>query len=49
MITFRPARTVKIISDPQMTWTLDGEKAEGHAEILMENLHHAVRIVKRVD
>ena len=48
-ITFRPARTVKIVSDPQMTWTLDGEKAEGHAEILMENLHHAVRIVKRVD
>jgi hypothetical protein len=32
-----------------MNWTLDGEKAEGHSEILMENLHHAVRIVKRVD
>ena len=49
MITFRPARTVKIFTDPQMAWTLDGEKAEGHEEILMENLHHAVRIVKRVD
>ncbi len=49
MITFRPARTVKITTDPQMTWTLDGEKAEGHTEILMENLHHAVRIIKRVD
>ena len=49
MITFRPARTVKIFTDPQMNWTLDGEKAEGHSEILMENLHHAVRIVKRVD
>ena len=49
MITFRPARTVKITTDPQMTWTLDGEKEEGHSEILVENLHHAVRIVKRTE
>ena len=49
MITFRPARTVKITVDPAMTWTLDGEKAEGHSEILVENLHHAVRIMKRVN
>ena len=48
MITFRPARSVKITVDPAMTWTLDGEKAEGHSEILVENLHHAVRIMKRV-
>ena len=49
MITFRPARSVKITVDPAMTWTLDGEKAEGHSEILVENLHHAVRIMKRVN
>ena len=49
MITFRPARTVKITVDPAMTWTLDGEKAEGSSEILVENLHHAVRIMKRVN
>ena len=49
MITFRPARSVKITVDPAMTWTLDGEKAEGHREILVENLHHAVRIMKRVN
>jgi molecular chaperone DnaK len=49
MITFRPARTVKITTDPQMTWTLDGEKEEGHSEILVENLHHAGRIVKRTE
>ena len=48
MITFRPARKVKITVDPDMTWTLDGEKAEGSSEILVENLHHAVRIMKRV-
>ena len=49
MITFRPARSVKITSDPSMAWTLDGEKAEGYGEFLVENLHHAVRIVKRRD
>ena len=48
MITFRPARTVKITTDPFMAWTLDGEKADGCSEILVENLHHAVQIVKRV-
>ena len=49
MITFRPARSVKIIADPFMAWTLDGEKADGYREVMVENLHHAVRIVKRVD
>ena len=49
MITFRPAKSVKITTDPLMTWTLDGEKAQGDGEILVENLHHAVQIVKRVE
>ena len=49
MITFRPARTIKITADPFMAWTLDGEKADGYQEILVENLHHALQIVKRVD
>ena len=47
MITFRPARSVKITTEPDMTWTLDGEKAEGYSEIAVENLHHAIRIVTR--
>ena len=49
MITFRSAKTVKITADPGMNWTLDGEKEDGHAEVTVENLHHAVRIVKRVE
>ena len=49
MITFRPAKSVKITADPFMAWTLDGEKADGYREVMVENLHHAVRIVKRVD
>ena len=47
MITFRPAKTVKITADPFMAWTLDGEKADGYREITVENLHHAVQIVQR--
>jgi len=49
MITFLPARKIRITMDPFMAWTLDGEKADGYEEILVENLHHAVRIVKRVE
>ena len=49
MITFRPARAVKILADPSMAWTLDGEKADGYREIPVENLHHAVKIMKRVN
>ena len=48
MITFRSARTVMISADPGMDWTLDGEKEEGHAEVYVENLHHAVKIMKQV-
>lgn len=48
MITFGSARTVKITADPGMNWTLDGEKEDGHKEVTVENLHHAIRIMKRV-
>ena len=49
MITFLPARKIKITTDPFMAWTLDGEKADGYQEITVENLHHAIRIMKRVE
>lgn len=47
MITFRSARSVKIYADPEMPWTLDGEKEDGHGEIMVENLHHAIRLMQR--
>ena len=49
MITFRSAKFVKIFADPDMNWTLDGEKEDGHREVTVENLHHAIRLVKRVE
>lgn len=47
MITFRSAREIKITADPDMPWTLDGEREEGHGSIQVENLHHAVHIIHR--
>jgi len=30
-----------------MPWTLDGEKEEGHEEITAENVHHAIRLIRK--
>ena len=49
MITFCSAREVKIYADPDMPWTLDGEREDGHAEILAKNIHHAFRLMQRVE
>ena len=49
MITFRSAKKVRIFADPRMPWTLDGEREEGHAQVDAENVHHAIRLIKRVD
>ena len=48
MITFRSAEKIKVIADPSMPWTLDGEREDGHSEVDVENLHLAVRILQRV-
>ena len=48
MITFRSAKHVVIYANPEMLWTLDGEKEEGHEEVEARNLHHAIRLMKRV-
>lgn len=48
MITFRPAERVRIFADPQMPWTLDGEKADGSEQIEVENLHLAIRLMQKV-
>ena len=46
MMTFRSAREVKIHADADMSWSLDGEKAQGQEVIPIANLHHAIRLVK---
>ncbi len=47
MMTFRSAREIRIYADPDIPWTLDGEKEAGHGEVLVENLHHAIRLMQR--
>ena len=47
MITFRSARSVRIFADREMPWTLDGEREDGHEEVMAENLHHAVRLIQK--
>ena len=48
MITFRSAKKVRVFADPDMPWTLDGEREEGHAMVEAENMHHAIRLIQRV-
>ena len=49
MITFGATRRVRVFTEADMPWTLDGEKFEGQAEIEVENLHHAIRLMQRVN
>ena len=46
MITFRSARSVTVTTDPEMPWTLDGEMEPGHDRVTVENVHHAIRLMK---
>ena len=46
-VTFRSVSSMKVYPDPEMPWTLDGEKAEGGECIQVKNLHHAISLVHR--
>lgn len=45
MITFRSANEIKIVANPEMPWTLDGEKADGRETITVYNLHQKMKLV----
>lgn len=40
-------KKAEITADPQMPWTLDGER-NGHREVEVENLHHAISLIKKI-
>ena len=46
MLTFRSASRIRIWADPQMPWTLDGEREDGHEYVEAENLYRAIRLIK---
>lgn len=47
MITFRSGSEIRITADPNMPWTLDGEREDGHREIRVVNNHLAYRLVQK--
>ena len=47
MITFMSAPKLRILTNGEMPWSLDGERAEGSREIMVENLHLAMRMIVR--
>ena len=48
MITFQRAKHIRVFANADMPWTLDGEREEGHEQVEAVNLHHAIRLMKRV-
>lgn len=48
MITFRSASKIKVCAPADVPWTLDGEREDGHSEVQVENLHHAIRLMQKV-
>lgn len=47
MITFLSTTHVQVLGEPDMTWTLDGERAGGNAGIQIENLRHAIQLIQK--
>lgn len=47
MMTFRTGSNIQIFANPDMPWTLDGEREEGHSAVSVQNLHNAIRLVQR--
>ena len=47
MITFLSARSMTITADPNMPWTLDGERCDGRQSVSVENLHNVIRLITR--
>ena len=47
MITFLSTDSLTVVANPDMPWTLDGEREDGHAHIEIQNLHQALRLMKK--
>ena len=47
MMTFRSASRITVEADPEMPWTLDGEKEEGHDFVEICNLQKAIQIIQK--
>lgn len=46
MLTFRSAKEVRIFTEDDMNWSLDGEMARGGDAITARNLHNAIHLLR---
>ena len=49
MITFCSGHHIRIWADPNMPWTLDGEREGGHDQVEVINQHLAIRLIREVE
>jgi YegS/Rv2252/BmrU family lipid kinase len=47
MITFLSTSRLTVHADAAMPWSLDGERQSGSEKIVVENLHHAIGLMKK--
>lgn len=47
MITFRSSSHIRVTADPEMVWTLDGERADGAETIDISNRHLAIGLMQK--
>lgn len=47
MITFRSSSHIRVTSDPEMAWTLDGERADGAEVLEIHNRHLAITLMQK--
>jgi len=46
MVTFRSAKKIRISTEKELCWTLDGEKGPCSNSFSAENLHHAIKLIR---
>ena len=47
LMTFISTQKLTVMADPDMPWTLDGERQAGREKTEVVNLHHAIRIITK--
>lgn len=48
LVTFLSAANLEISAPPEMLWTLDGEREEGHEQIFVKNIHCGIQLMQKV-
>jgi hypothetical protein len=46
MITFLSTSSLTVYANPEMDWSLDGERQAGSDRMFVENLYHSISIQK---